>query len=265
MRGSKGRASRSTRSPPSFWGRISKSVAEAVATPEKVLLVGLANEYLSYFATEEEFQAQHYEGSSMLYGPLAGAKIEADLISLAKEIATTPRRNSPLAYHYWVGPTESFGVGAFNLLKHSERFEVSQSSLGNVLMDEATSIPSPYNPFVVWIDKNPRWLRDAQSTRATPRVNIEVLEAGQWGPFTIRGIPETDEGLDFVTTVVGSLAGESRWISIWLVPEGVDEDTPFRFVIAGTGGHTFHSPEFSVAKARDNWGFVGLVQSGETR
>jgi hypothetical protein len=245
--------------------RISRSVAEAVATHENVLTVGLANEYLSYFATEEEYQAQNYEGSSMLYGPLAGAKIEADLVRLAKELAATPQRNSPLDYHYWVGPTESFGVRAFDLLKHSERLVVSHSSLSNVLMDESTSIPSPNNPFVTWIDENPRWRRDAQAARPTPRVNIEIREAGQWRPFAVRGTPETDEGLDFVTTLVGSFAGESRWISIWLVPDGVDENTALRFVIDGTGDHIFYSPAFSVAEARDNWGFVGLVRSGDPR
>jgi neutral ceramidase len=240
--------------------RISRSVAEAVRTREKVLLVGLANEYLSYFATEEEYRVQHYEGSSMLYGPLAGAKIEADLISLARELAPTPRRAVPVEYHYWVGPTNSFGVKAFDLLKHSDRFEVSYLSLGNVLMDEATGIPAPYNPFVVWVDENPCWTCGSQSTRATPRVSIEALEDGGWRPLVVLGAPETDEGLDFVTIVVGSFRGKSRWLSIWLVPDGVDEDAALRFVMEGTSGRSFRSPEFSVAQARDSWGFVGLIR-----
>jgi neutral ceramidase len=240
--------------------RISRSVAEAVRTREKVLLVGLANEYLSYFATEEEYRVQHYEGSSMLYGPLAGAKIEADLIKLAKDLASTPRRSVPVKYHYWVGLTESFGVEAFHLLKHSDRFESSYMTVSNVLMDEVTGIPTPYNPFVVWIDKNPRWARDSRSTQATPRVSIETLEDGGWRPLVVLGVPETDEGLDFVTLVVGSFAGKSRWVSIWLVPDGVSEDVALRFVMKGTSGRSFRSPEFTVAQARDNWGFVGLVK-----
>jgi neutral ceramidase len=240
--------------------RISTSVAEAVRTEDRVLLVGLANEYLSYFATEEESQVQHYEGSSMLYGPLSGAKIEADLIGLARELARTPRRAVPLDYRYWVGPTDSFGVETFDLLKHSDRFEVSYMTLRNVLMDEATGIPVPDNPFVVWIDESPRWACDSQSTRATPRVSIEVLDDGGWRPLLVLGAPETDEGLDFVTTVVGSFSGKSRWVSIWLVPDGVDEDAALRFVMEGTSGRDFRSPEFTLAQARDNWGFVGLVR-----
>jgi hypothetical protein len=127
-------------------------------------------------------------------------------------------------------------------------------------MDEATGIPAPYNPFVVWIDKNPRWARDSRSTRATPRVSIETLEDGGWRPLVVLGAPETDEGLDFVTLVVGSFGGKSRWVSIWLVPDGVDEDAALRFVMEGTSGRGFRSPEFTVAQARDNWGFVGLIK-----
>jgi neutral ceramidase len=239
---------------------ISTSVGEAVQAQDRVLLVGLANEYLSYFATEEEYRVQHYEGSSMLYGPLSGARIEIDLVELAKELTRTPRRTVPRRYRYWVGPTESFGVEMFDLLKHSDRLDVSYMNLRNVLMDEATGIPVPDNPFVVWIDESPRWARDPRSTRATPRVSIEVLENGEWKPLLVLGAPETDEGLDFVTAVVGSFRGNSRWVGIWLVPDGADEDAPHRFVIEGTSGRTFRSPEFTVSGARDQWGFVGLVR-----
>jgi hypothetical protein len=159
-----------------------------------------------------------------------------------------------------VGPSESFGVKAFDLLKHTDRLEVSYTSLSNVLMDEAAGIPEPYNPFVVWVDDDPRWLRDSQSTRATPRVSIEALDDGGWRPLAILGAPQTDDGLDFVTTVIGSFRGRSRWVSIWLVPDGVDDDAALRFVMEGTSGRTFHSPEFSVARARDNWGLVGFVK-----
>jgi hypothetical protein len=196
----------------------------------------------------------------MLYGPLAGAKIEADLISLAKELAPPPRRAKPVKYNYWVGPTASFGVKAFDFLKHSDRLEASYLSLSNVLMDEATGIPAPYNPFVVWIDDNPCWTCGSRSTRPTPRVSIEALEDDDWRPLVVLGAPETDEGLDFVTIVVGSFGGESRWVSIWLVPDEVDEGVALRFVIEGTSGRSFRSPEFSVAQAHDKWGFVGLVR-----
>lgn len=244
--------------------RISKSVAHATGSPDKVLLVGLANEYLSYFATEEEYRVQHYEGSSMLYGPLAGAKIEADLVSLASELAQIPHRDKALSYLYPAGPSKHFGVDSFDFLKHNERYEVSYVTLGNVLMDGATGIPTAYNPFMVWIDEDPVWTYDVEDARPTPRIRIERLEKGaEWTPLVVQGTPETDDGVDFVTIVVGSFAGKSRWISIWMAPDGVDENARLRFVVEGTSGHTFHSREFTLARARENWGLVGLVKQGK--
>ncbi|MBW2577771.1 MAG: hypothetical protein JRE38_06855 [Deltaproteobacteria bacterium] len=94
-------------------------------------------------------------------------------------------------------------------------------------------------------------------------MSIEVLEDGEWRSLVVLGAPETDEGLDFVTLVVGSFGGKSRWVSIWLVPDGVDEDAALRFVMEGTSGRSFRSPEFTVEQARDNWGLVGLVRRGD--
>ena len=44
--------------------RVANGVAAAADWPSaRVVLVGLANEYLSYFATPEEYALQHYEGA----------------------------------------------------------------------------------------------------------------------------------------------------------------------------------------------------------
>jgi len=42
-----------------------------------VAIVGLANQYVSYFTTPEEYALQHYEGASTLYGPASGPFIAA--------------------------------------------------------------------------------------------------------------------------------------------------------------------------------------------
>ena len=120
--------------------------------------------------------------------------------------------------------------------------------------------PAPDEPFVAWIDEDPSWECDAGAAEPTPRVGIEMHRAGVWEPLLVSGGLENDEGLDFVTTLVGSFGGRSRWVSIWMVPQGVDESALLRFVVSGTSGRTFHSPEFTVKAARERWGFVGLIQ-----
>lgn len=54
---------------------------------ERVVLVGLSNEYLQYVTTEQEYDEQHYEGASVIYGPKSAAyfgdKIQDLLAGLA--------------------------------------------------------------------------------------------------------------------------------------------------------------------------------------
>jgi neutral ceramidase len=64
--------------------RIRKAIATATgAAAERVLLIGLANGHLSYVTTPEEYDAQHYEGASNLYGPATGPVIATKLVELA--------------------------------------------------------------------------------------------------------------------------------------------------------------------------------------
>jgi hypothetical protein len=56
-----------------------------------VALVGYANEFLHYFTTPEEYEMQHYEGGSTLYGKYSSNLIMDDLATLAGDLA----RNGP--------------------------------------------------------------------------------------------------------------------------------------------------------------------------
>jgi hypothetical protein len=48
--------------------------------------IGLANDYLSYVTTPEEFWAQAYEGASNLFGLKTGPVLEAQLAELSSRI-----------------------------------------------------------------------------------------------------------------------------------------------------------------------------------
>ena len=50
--------------------RVKEAMAAARARLTPVIS-GLANEFLQYFVTPEEYDRQHYEGGSQLYGRLA--------------------------------------------------------------------------------------------------------------------------------------------------------------------------------------------------
>jgi neutral ceramidase len=52
----------------------------------RVIVSGLANEFIQYFTTPEEYDRQHYEGGSTLYGPLSGPFLIGQLAELARRM-----------------------------------------------------------------------------------------------------------------------------------------------------------------------------------
>jgi len=192
-------------------------------------------------------------------------KIENELVELAAALDTTSRRTESEKYRYLPGPTHHFGVKQFAFPKHATRLTDTFFSLSPVLMNEKTGFAVPNHPYMVWLDDNPRWTAQSRATgKITPAVRAERRVDGVWEPLLIDGIPENDEGVDFVTTVVASYLGKSRWMTIWMAPEGLDADAEFRLVAEGTSGDTFRSPAFTLPDAQANWGFLGIVQPEET-
>jgi len=244
--------------------RIKEAIRQQAPWAESVLLVGLANEYVSYFATEEEYAIQHYEGSSMIYGPESGNLVRDTLAELAADLDHGELREELWRYYYKPGPRKRYGVKLFNVMRHTDRLRVTYDTLHNVLMDEDLGIPPPDLPFFNWIDSNPKWPRDptAEVTIAAS-VSIEIESPQGWGPLLVNGISETDQGVDFVTTVVAALSGSSRWITFWIVPDEVEDDpllasATFRFVVRGVDG-LFRSEGFTLASARKRWGNTGIA------
>jgi neutral ceramidase len=64
----------------------------------KITIAGLTNEYLGYIATREEYQLQHYEGASTLYGPDSALFLREQFGCLAARL-----EHKPEADHCHVG------------------------------------------------------------------------------------------------------------------------------------------------------------------
>jgi hypothetical protein len=67
--------------------RASVLAAAAPAGIRRVAIAGYANEFVHYFTTPEEYDMQHYEGGSTLYGRYSSNLIKDDLTALAGAIA----------------------------------------------------------------------------------------------------------------------------------------------------------------------------------
>jgi neutral ceramidase len=68
-------------------GERVKEAMRAAAPGVTPVLAGLANEFLQYFVTPEEYDRQHYEGGSQLYGRLAANLLKVQLADLTKRLA----------------------------------------------------------------------------------------------------------------------------------------------------------------------------------
>jgi neutral ceramidase len=80
-----------------------------------VQLSGLANEYLSYFVTPEEYDRQHYEGGSTMYGRESSVFLQEQLLLLTKALVDHTAAAAPVATDPRNGITADaapFGSGA---------------------------------------------------------------------------------------------------------------------------------------------------------
>lgn len=81
------------------WRRMRAGLAENSADPalKQIALIGLANGYLQYVTTAEEYRWQAYEGGSVLYGPGMARFLQRRLIELAATLPKPAEGPSPAA------------------------------------------------------------------------------------------------------------------------------------------------------------------------
>ena len=89
--------------------RAAVLAASAPAGIREPIISGLANEYLQYFTTPEEYERQHYEGGSTLYGKLSSNFLRQSLADLANRLATGRDAAAPYAYDSTNGVTPTAG------------------------------------------------------------------------------------------------------------------------------------------------------------
>ncbi|MEA2374265.1 MAG: neutral ceramidase [Thermoleophilaceae bacterium] len=80
--------------------RVRAAVLAAVKAGgiRSVVISGLANEYLQYFVTPEEYDRQHYEGGSDLYGRASSDLLKLSLADLGRSLVQG--KPAPAAYPY---------------------------------------------------------------------------------------------------------------------------------------------------------------------
>jgi len=184
--------------------------ALAPLAPGPTLILGLANEYLSYMTTEAEYSAQEYEGASTLYGMLALDCLTEKL----KETATLPDVGGTLQI-----PATDFDVGTRPPLG---AILGPQSWGGNPIFSDK-SVESPFE--------------EAAFASPWPRLEWEAPEDARLEIFRNGGagwVKVTDDDDSFLLLELidgkGRLgAPTNSWNAVWLHRDPTDT-TPFIFV-----------------------------------
>jgi neutral ceramidase len=219
---------------------------------EDIILIGLANEYLSYFTTPEEYEEQSYEGASTLYGKAAGAYVGHALGILAGELhygETHPYLN--VDYLYVTGLVRRFGVSD---IKTTDRSFV-ENGLSSILEDITTGESILSNvPAFCWGDRVVD-IRAITGTEATPRVSLvtQTTDRSEWVPLMMEGHHEDDRGLNFLTVVLTPQEETVTWCTFWMLPNVLKgTDLSFRFSVRTLEGKTIQSTDCVIREGRVN-------------
>lgn len=217
--------------------QISESVKNMTGA-KQVLLVGLANEYLSYFATPQEYEAQHYEGASTLYGPASGPLIQYELNRLANDSDPSCCEAKGPFGRRWYDP--GFGPDS-NLRDVGAEPYFHDDGLEEVLQDLNDKRPRRRLPHFIWWDElEPQFASPPDpEAQVTPRVVIERKNGNSWD------ILETDHGIGLVTVNLKIQRGRSKWAVIWMPSKAESRHQLLRFRVTRLDGSRICSKGFT--------------------
>ncbi len=157
--------------------RFRAAVKQALPGIEHVVIAGYAGDYAGYVATREEYELQHYEGASTLFGPWTQAGYQEQFARLASDLAAGRASQShapPLDMRGRVRQTSL--ATAFDRTPNGAAF-------GDIVKDaDATYQPGQPVTVTFW-SGNPRG--DYQASRQYAA--IERSQDGAWTPVVADG------------------------------------------------------------------------------
>jgi hypothetical protein len=130
------------------------------------MLVGLADGFVDYVTTEEEYNEQGYEGAATLYGPKSGEFFLQRYTALATPSSTPDHLDSSISYD--PGPRKSFGL---HTSYASEA--VLQDGIAHLLVNASSGAPLIEPPRFKWWAPPLLWPPAPNTPVAWPSIEIE--------------------------------------------------------------------------------------------
>ena len=214
--------------------RIADAVREGagLAADSLVAISSVANGFLAYTTTREEYAYQNYEGASTLYGPNSTAYIAAQLKTLARDMRSDPYLTDlPDSWTYNLAVATQVDFSARPRAEPRVIVQTPWQTQAATRRDENTVSVS-------WTDQPPEAI-----AFNIPLLSVEVSDDNvQWQPLVIAGRPIDDEGYDVAVVLQSRSASSAIYEGRWYSPDMLPGKY-YRFAI--TGGTTpLHSASF---------------------
>lgn len=207
--------------------RMSDRIAAAyeknnIPPPKYITISSIANDYLSYATTPEEYAIQNYEGSQTIYGKNTEPYISAQLYHLADDLIKK-------------GNVSEFPDKWDVNLKTKHRFPTKLSELGKREIIKQPSYRTGKDKKIVkgedywifsWTDYLPAEIRLHE-----PIVKLEKSRDNKnWTSFSVGLQPIDDEGYDIEVRLENKNKKYATYAAKWYNPV-LERDTHYRFVI----------------------------------
>jgi neutral ceramidase len=169
---------------------------EGPADADRALLVAVTNGYAMYVASADEYEAQHYEGGSTIYGPNTAEMLSYELGRLSASIRTgspTVSVDSAMAYsrdavsHFW--PARPIPPGF-------EREVVDLRCAGGEVMARWTDLrpgtlaPAEAEIVELEVERDGKW--ELHSVDDDPEIQVRAIEARNEGYlWEVRWVPRS--------------------------------------------------------------------------
>ena len=244
------------------WRRIEKGLG----TSAKTLPIGLANEYVGYVTTREEYAAQGYEGASTIYGPFT-AELMLDLcVELSKRVHPPVSEGFDRVHASEFFPDESWSGERFGSDWLGAAHPDPDEALETLILDDRRR-PERHWARFAWREKKiAPWDSSGRQVKVTS-VNggssgfdddgetlLTVFLAPrdtQNSPAQIRTRVEKKLSTLDVPPVRTKESPEGQcWMAIWLAPEKTPDTEEFQFSITPFGKPTVLSKPFSLGSVR---------------
>jgi neutral ceramidase len=229
--------------------RITEQLKEFPAAPRYVRIAGLANEYIEYVATADEYQLQMYEGASTLFGPnsaryltdrfgwLARSLFDPAAVEHLRRAGLVIGQTNPIRFGF--GPTIDTGIT-------TKSEQVHRELLGTCTMPRTLAnspLVDPPQLCMYWLDGGPgdvwiaseSWLKlrfvggmpaydlrafDDRGVAFRTRIHEQLATGWVWSTLFAPSALEAKAlmGHSFVLRAEGKPALESRPLSIEQLP-----------------------------------------------